>query len=230
MSENGRKAARRAALSAWGPVALYAAAISALSHQSTLRIPDASPDWLGHLVEFAGLGWLVARGVVKSGGRLTAPATTGAALACLAFGALDETHQSFVPGRFASLADVIADGTGATLALAAFHGTRRVAKRTGRGRSGENEPGAGPELVLLGRPGCHLCDEAESTIRAVLSFRGGTLTKIDIDTDETLRRAHAQEIPVVLIDGKKRFKGRVDPERLHRLLGAWTPPQEGRGK
>ena len=41
--------------------------------------------------------------------------------ACLAFAVLDEGFQQFSPGRSVSLADVVASGCGAVLALASAH-------------------------------------------------------------------------------------------------------------
>ena len=38
-----------------------------------------------------------------------------AVLFCIAYGISDEYHQTFIPGRFASLWDVVADGVGALL-------------------------------------------------------------------------------------------------------------------
>jgi len=56
-------------------------------------------------------------------------------LFCLGYGLSDEFHQSFVPGRFASLGDVIADTVGGLLAAVAFWGWRhwRPPVREGRG-------------------------------------------------------------------------------------------------
>lgn len=42
-------------------------------------------------------------------------------LFCLLFGISDEFHQSFIPGRFVSLWDVIADSFGALLAVAYWY-------------------------------------------------------------------------------------------------------------
>ncbi len=47
------------------------------------------------------------------------------ALAVL-WGALDELHQSYVPGRTADLWDIVADATGALIAVAAVALVRRV--------------------------------------------------------------------------------------------------------
>jgi VanZ family protein len=74
-----------------------------------------------HFVEYAVLGLLIARAV-----RRTWPALTGArfgAAVCLptiAWGYLDELHQAFVPGRFSSMADLLADALGALIGLGLF--------------------------------------------------------------------------------------------------------------
>ncbi|HKY31336.1 MAG TPA: glutaredoxin family protein, partial [Candidatus Polarisedimenticolia bacterium] len=73
---------------------------------------------------------------------------------------------------------------------------------------------------LLGRRGCHLCDEAETVLRSVLPEYGARLAKLDVDQDEEMRRLYGEEIPVVLINGRKAFKHRVDPGRLRRKLGS----------
>src|SRR5262249_36981782 len=133
----------------WLPIALYLGLISFLSHQPSLTIPGDLPDWIAHGAEYAVLGWLVSR-VVRP--MRPSPAAWGLALAgCAVFGLVDEYHQSFVPGRDASLHDAGADAGGAALALgvAALVDSRR------RGAAGA------VEIVVYGRRDCHLCDEAE---------------------------------------------------------------------
>ena len=73
---------------------------------------------------------------------------------------------------------------------------------------------AGDGLVLLGRPGCHLCDDA----RAILERVGATFTEVDITTDDALHAAYLERIPVVLLDGVERFELFVDEAALRRLL------------
>ena len=73
---------------------------------------------------------------------------------------------------------------------------------------------AGDGLVLLGRPGCHLCDDA----RAILERVGATFTELDITTDDALHAAYLERIPVVLLDGVERFELFVDEAALRRLL------------
>jgi glutaredoxin len=75
------------------------------------------------------------------------------------------------------------------------------------------ELGAG--LLLLGKPGCHLCDAA----RAVLERVGATFTEVDITTDDALHAAYLERIPVVVLDGVERFELFVDEAALRRVLG-----------
>jgi glutaredoxin len=71
-------------------------------------------------------------------------------------------------------------------------------------------------VILYSREGCHLCDDA----RALLLKHGVNPTVVDIDDDATLRERFNECVPVVEIDGKVRFRGRVDPVLLRRLIRA----------
>ncbi|MGQ0612605.1 MAG: glutaredoxin family protein [Planctomycetaceae bacterium] len=77
---------------------------------------------------------------------------------------------------------------------------------------------ASPDRVTLYTiPGlCPLCDEA----RAALQAARVDFTEIDIRTDRALLRAYRLEIPVVEVNGRKSFVGRVDLPRLRALLEA----------
>lgn len=70
------------------------------------------------------------------------------------------------------------------------------------------------EVTLYTRAGCHLCDDA----LALLKKHGLQPQKVDIDADETLRTRFNTCVPVVVIDGKERFRGRVNEVLLKRLL------------
>jgi glutaredoxin len=54
------------------------------------------------------------------------------------------------------------------------------------------------EVVLYGRPGCHLCDEAREEIA---SF-GVELREVDIESDDRLLAAMLERIPVVEVGGE----------------------------
>ncbi|QBE49263.1 glutaredoxin family protein [Leucobacter triazinivorans] len=87
------------------------------------------------------------------------------------------------------------------------------------------------QLTLIGKPGCHLCDDARETIarvRAELAERGVAteLRELDILADAQLARRHAEDIPVVQIDGRRHAIWRVDPERLSAAIEkAAAPPR-----
>lgn len=70
-------------------------------------------------------------------------------------------------------------------------------------------------VVLYTIPGqCPLCDEARETLLSA----GVEHEEVDIRRDRALLRAYRLEIPVVTVDGRKEFMGRVEPERLLALL------------
>ena len=78
------------------------------------------------------------------------------------------------------------------------------------------------ELTLIGKPGCHLCEDAEAVVEAVLGdFTGkASLTKLNILEDETLFARYSEEIPVLLINGKVHNYWRIDPKRLRDAIKA----------
>jgi glutaredoxin len=69
-------------------------------------------------------------------------------------------------------------------------------------------------VVLYTRAGCHLCDDA----RQLLISQGVTPELVDVDADPALRERFDTCVPVVEIDGKIRFRGRLEPVLLRRLL------------
>jgi glutaredoxin len=71
-----------------------------------------------------------------------------------------------------------------------------------------------PDVVLYTRVGCHLCDDAG----AVLARHGLEVRAIDVDSDPQLQARYNECVPVVVIDGRERFRGRVDELLLRRLL------------
>jgi len=72
------------------------------------------------------------------------------------------------------------------------------------------------EVVLYTRQGCHLCDEA----LAVLVRHGLAPRLVDIDADPELHERYNECVPVVEIDGRERFRGRVNEVLLLRLINS----------
>ena len=78
------------------------------------------------------------------------------------------------------------------------------------------------QLTLIGKPGCHLCDDAEAVVTNVLAeFPNQTsLTKQSILDDDELFARYSEEIPVLLINGKVHNYWRIDADRLRAALSA----------
>jgi glutaredoxin len=85
------------------------------------------------------------------------------------------------------------------------------------------------DLTLIGKSGCHLCDEARVTVNAVVgAFRAEytgvarhiqvNLVEQDILVDEELWNNYSEEVPVLLINGKIHNYWRIDPVRLRGAL------------
>jgi VanZ family protein len=72
-------------------------------------------DKLYHFIEYAILGGLLTRAFVEAKPSIVPSQLVWsiAALISILYGASDEWHQTFVPGRFATLADWVADVLGA---------------------------------------------------------------------------------------------------------------------
>jgi len=69
-------------------------------------------------------------------------------------------------------------------------------------------------VVVLTRPGCHLCDDALAVVERVCGEAGEPYRGVDIDADEALRARWNDDVPVVLVDGNPVARWWVTPERL----------------
>ena len=110
-------------LRAFGPALLYMLLIWALSsfpiQLDFSRVPLR--DKGVHFIEYGTLSVLLTHAL-----RTTAPKRNPlaiwatAVLITLVWGAIDEIHQAFVPGRFSDVGDLIADGCGAVVGALAY--------------------------------------------------------------------------------------------------------------
>ena len=73
-------------------------------------------------------------------------------------------------------------------------------------------------VVLLARPGCHLCEEARLVVEAVCAELGVAWREDDIRALPEMARQHADDIPVTFVDGELHDFWRVDPDRLREAL------------
>ena len=74
-------------------------------------------------------------------------------------------------------------------------------------------------VVLYGRDGCCLCQDAREVLERVRRRRDFELSERDIAQDEALHRAYLERIPVVTIDGVEAFELVIDEAELERRLG-----------
>jgi hypothetical protein len=80
-------------------------------------------------------------------------------------------------------------------------------------------------LTLIGKPGCHLCDDARAVVTTVLaelvSEPGSpqvSLEEKSILDDAELHELYVEDIPVLLVNGRVHNYWRIDPVRLRTAL------------
>ncbi len=69
-------------------------------------------------------------------------------------------------------------------------------------------------MILVGKPGCHLCDVAREVIEVVCAQTDDEWVELSIFDDPRLSAMYADQIPVVLVDGQVHDVFRVNPQRL----------------
>jgi glutaredoxin len=74
------------------------------------------------------------------------------------------------------------------------------------------------EVLMYTRQGCHLCDDAWALLERAARRHRLSLTKIDVDTEPALAQRYGECVPVVVIDGRERFRGVVNEVLLERVL------------
>ncbi len=78
-------------------------------------------------------------------------------------------------------------------------------------------------ITLIGKPGCHLCDDAREAIRLVIADLPDGAAPVEVEERDILRdpelhERYVEDIPVVLVDGRMHTYWRVDPARLRTAL------------
>jgi len=73
-------------------------------------------------------------------------------------------------------------------------------------------------VILYGKPGCHLCDEA---YELVLSLQGDcelNIIKSDVTLDAALMSEYGERIPVLVVNNKMVLTAPIRPEEVRRAL------------
>jgi glutaredoxin len=75
-------------------------------------------------------------------------------------------------------------------------------------------------LTIYSRPGCHLCDDMKSVVVQVIRSQRQpcTVEEVDVSTNADLEARYGMEVPVLVIDGRKVAKYRIEAAELARVL------------
>lgn len=73
-------------------------------------------------------------------------------------------------------------------------------------------------IVLYGKPGCHLCDEARALLDRLSRRYPMDVEEVDITRDPDLFRRYDIRIPVLLIDGRIEMDAPIGEDGLRRAL------------
>ena len=84
---------------------------------------------------------------------------------------------------------------------------------------GSDPAGPPPErILLLSRPGCHLCDDARAVIERVAAELGAGYAERDITASPQDMQEYWDKIPVTFVDGIQLDFWRVSETRLRTAL------------
>lgn len=73
-------------------------------------------------------------------------------------------------------------------------------------------------VTLIGKPDCHLCEDARAVVAAVCAETGEEFVERSILDDPELADLYWEQIPVTLVDGVQHDYWRVDADRLRAAL------------
>ncbi len=74
------------------------------------------------------------------------------------------------------------------------------------------------EVVVYHAAGCHLCERALEQLRSFQAELGFELRDVLIDGEPALEAEYRAWIPVVEIDGRRRFTYHVQPDAFRRAV------------
>lgn len=73
-------------------------------------------------------------------------------------------------------------------------------------------------VTLITRTGCHLCDDAETSLRQLSLELGFPLELFDVDSDRELANRYSDRVPVILVDGAEHGYWRLEEPRFRAAL------------
>ena len=75
-----------------------------------------------------------------------------------------------------------------------------------------------PDVAVFHSAGCHLCERALEQVRGLRDELGFELREIDIGGDPALEEVYRAWLPVVEIDGRRRFTYHVQLDAFKRAV------------
>ncbi|MDO8726356.1 MAG: glutaredoxin family protein [Candidatus Methanoperedens sp.] len=80
------------------------------------------------------------------------------------------------------------------------------------------------KLTLYSKKVCHLCDTVKKELNGLRKELSFSITEVDIEKDLNANEKYRNLIPVIEMDGKVIFTGRIDREKLkHALRQKYQP-------
>ncbi len=79
-------------------------------------------------------------------------------------------------------------------------------------------PAADRRVTVLGRRDCHLCELARLDVARIAAELGASWEYRDINDDPDLMAEYAEQVPVILVDGRQHDFWHVDEARLRAAL------------
>ena len=74
------------------------------------------------------------------------------------------------------------------------------------------------KVTIYSRQRCHLCEDAENTLKSLREELNFEIEVIDIDEDAELVKLYSDQVPVIHIDGIHHDFYKVDPLRFRSSL------------
>jgi len=69
-------------------------------------------------------------------------------------------------------------------------------------------------FVIYSRAGCHLCDVLRDDLLALTAGRDVTVSVVDVDDSDDLRRDYGAHVPVLTAAGEEICRYRLDARRV----------------